>query len=329
MIKQISEKFKFRLQDKTLVIIDWANVHGWFSSPKSRSYLGWEVDPKRLFEYLSTYSKITDKRLYHGVEIGNKRSEGFGTEAEEIGFTFIKKEVKWVPVYLNEQNHFKKVVKKLFDVLDKVKTTNSEIATKLYELREKIESRLADEEPDFDRGDDGQPYVVGTTPSYSKEDGVIYNEAYDLIENLDTELKALNINVDELQASLAEPVQRRKCDFDVEIARDVCNLSNEFDTLILFSGDGDYSALVDDLISKGKKVIVVFASGHKGKEYDPLQVKLEAQSKKYALFMCSVNKLRGEISLEKTIPPDFSGGRDTNNVANSDTKSQGPVNNQQ
>ena len=154
----------------------------------------------------------------------------------------------------------------MFDILDKVKTTNSEIATKLYELREKITNRLADEEPDFDRGDDGQPYVAGTTPPYSKEDGVIYNKAYDLIENLDAELKALNINVDELQTSLLEPVKRRKCDFDVEIARDVCNLSNEFDTLILFSGDGDYAALVDDLISKGKKIILVFAPGHKGKD---------------------------------------------------------------
>lgn len=327
MTNQISEKFKFCLRDRTLVIIDWANVYGWFSNPKSKSYLGWKVDQKRLFEYLSTYPEIIDKRLYHGIEIGNKRSEYFGEEAEAIGFNFIRKEVKWVPVYLNEQNHFKKVVKKLFDVLDKVKITNSEIATKLYELREKIESRLADEEPDFDRGDDGRPYVVGTTPPYSKEDGVIYNEAYDLIENLDAELRALNINVDELQASLAEPVQRRKCDFDVEIARDACNLSNEFDTLILFSGDGDYAALVEDLISKGKKVIVVFASGHKGKEYSPLQIKLEAQSKKYTLFMCSVKKLKEEIVLENNIPPDFSGGRDISNVADSDTKSQGSVDN--
>ena len=328
MSRENNKEFIFRLKDRTLVIIDWANVYGWFSNPESRSYLGWGVDPKRLFEYLSTYSEITDKRLYHGVEIGNKRSEDFGTEAKNIGFTFIKKEVKWVPVYLNEQNHFKKVVKKLFDVLDKVKTTNSEIATKLYELRTKIENRLADEEPDFDRGDDGQPYVVGTTPSYAKEDGAIYNDAYDLIENLDAELKSLNINVDELQASLLEPAKRRKCDFDVEIARDVCNLSNDFDTLILFSGDGDYAALVEDLISKDKKVILVFAPGHKGKEYEPLQEELVKNGKKYALFICTVEHLREQISVENNIPADFSAGRDIDNIAGSDTKSQGSVDNQ-
>ncbi|PIT93134.1 MAG: hypothetical protein COU06_01455 [Candidatus Harrisonbacteria bacterium CG10_big_fil_rev_8_21_14_0_10_38_8] len=296
MNKEENKKTIFRLKDRTLVIIDWANVYGWFSNPKSRSYLGWEVDPKKLFKYLSTYPEITDKRLYHGVEIGNKRSEDFGDEIQNIGFTFIKKDVKWVPVYLNEQNHFKRVIKKLFDVLDKVKVTNSEIATKLYELRTKIEKRLADIEPDFDRGDDGEPYVVGITPSYAKKDGAIYNEAYDLIENLDTELKSLNINVDELQASLLEPTKRRKCDFDVEIARDVFNLSNDFDTLMLFSGDGDYAALVEDLISKDKKVILVFAPGHKGKEYEQLQKELVIKGKKYTLFICTVKHLKDQIS---------------------------------
>lgn len=324
MTKQVSEKFKFRLRDKTLVIIDWANVYGWFSNPKSRSYLGWEVDQKRLFEYLSTYSEIIDKRLYHGVEIGNKRSEDFGAEAEAIGFTFIKKEVKWIPVYLNEQNHFKKIVQRLFDVLDGVKITNSEIATKLYELKEKIESRLATREQDFDS--DGS--VQGEYPPYAPADQKVYDSAYELIEELDTELKKLNINIEELQQDLLEPAKRRKCDFDVEIARDVCNLSNEFGTLILFSGDGDYAALVDDLISKGKKVILVFAPGHKGKEYEPLQEELMEKSKKYALFICTVEHLKDDISSKNNIPPDFSGGRDTSNVADSDTKSQGSVDNQ-
>lgn len=302
MTKQDSEKFKFRLRDKTLVIIDWANVYGWFSNPKSRNYLGWEVDQNRLFEHLSAYPEIIDKRLYHGVEIGNKRSEDFGAEAEVIGFTFIKKEVKWVPVYLNEQNHFKRVVKKLFDVLDGIKTTNSDISTKLYELSIKIKSWLTDREPDLDIDD--------------------------LIEKLDTELKKLNINIEELQQDLLEPARRRKCDFDVEIARDVCNLSSSFDTLILFSGDGDYAALVEDLISKGKKIILVFAPGHKGKEYEPLQESLKSKGKGYALFICTVEHLKDDISSKNNIPADFSTGRDTNNVADSDTKSQGSVDNQ-
>ena len=134
-------------------------------------------------------------------------------------------------------------IQKLFNVLDVIKTTNSDISTKLYELREKL------------------------------EDQKVYDSAYELIEELDAELKKLNLNIDELQQQLYEPVKRRKCDFDVEIARDVFNFSNYFESLILFSGDGDYAALVEDLtINKGKKVIVVFAPGHKGKEYEKISV---------------------------------------------------------
>ena len=193
------------------------------------------------------------------------------------------KEVKWVPVFLNEQNHFRKVVKKLFDVLDGVKVTNSDIANKLYELRKKIENRLGEERPDFD-------------------------EAYDLIDNLDKELKKLNFNIEELQQNLLEPAKRRKCDFDVEIARDVCNFSNDFGTLILFSGDGDYAALVEDLISKGKKIIVVFAPGHIGKEYDKLNQLLVEKGQKYRLFLCTVDNLKEDITLENNHPTDCSAG---------------------
>lgn len=287
MSNEPKEEFKFRLSSKTLVIIDWANVYGWFSRPKSKTYLGWEVCPERLFNYLSTYSEIIDKRLYNGVEIGDERSEVFGAKVGSLGFNFIKKEVKWVPVYLNEQTHFKKIVRELFNTLDGVKITNSDIATKLYELKGKIKSQQD-------------------------------QKVYELIDESDTELKKLNFKIEELQQHLLEPVERRKCDFDVEIARDAFNLSKDFECLILFSGDGDYSALVEDLIvEKGKKVIVVFAPGHIGREYDKLTEFLTEKGLKYRLFLCTANKLRNEISLETNIPPDFSGGRDVSNIPES------------
>lgn len=313
----ISEKFRFKLRGKTLALIDWANVYGWFSDPKSKSYLGWKVDPKRLFDYLATYPEIFDKRLYFGVETGKEWSEKLQTDFKEIGFGLQSKEVKWVPVSL-DKSHFKKIVKELFDVLDGIKITNSEIATKLYELREKIENRLGDEEPDFDVGDDGQPYVTGTYPAYAKEDAVLYKGAYDLIEELDDELKKLNLSIDEMQKNLSEPVMRRKCDFDVEIARDAFNLSKNFEQLVLFSGDGDYAALVEDLVGKGKKVILVFAPGHKGKEYEELSEKLK-RAGTGGLFVCTVNSLKADICEgENNIPADFSAGRDTDTVPDQD-----------
>ena len=282
MTIQYQENFKFQLCGKTLVIIDWANVYGWFET------LGWEIDPKKLFDYLSTYPEIYDKRLYHGVEVGNTRSEKFKSDVETIGFSHNSKEVKWVPVSLN-RSHFKKIIKELFDVLDGIKKTNSEIATKLYELKGKIEKQLA---------------------LSSEQDSV-----YSMIEELDSELKKLNQNIDNLQKNLSEPVLRRKCDFDVEIARDVFNMSATFDHLVLFSGDGDYVALVDDLISKGKKVILVFAPEHKGREYIPQK----------GLFMCTVNNLKQHICSETNIPTDFSVGRDSSMVTDDNENSQVPI----
>jgi len=77
--------------------------------------------------------------------------------------------------------------------------------------------------------------------------------------------------------------RRRKCDFDVEITRDALNNTNDFQTFILVSGDGDYAPLIDDLINKGKKTILIFAKGCKGKEYGDF---------KKGLFLCSVAKIR-------------------------------------
>lgn len=287
-----AEKFKFRLLNRALVVIDWANVYGWFSEPKSKKYLGWKVDHKKLFDYLSRYEEIIDKRFYFGVEEGKEWSEKFKEEIESIGFNLQAKAVKWVPVSLGE-SHFKKVVKELFDVLDGVKITNSEIATKLYELQQKIEDRLSDVEPDFD----GEGNVQGEYPSYPAKDETIYKTAYKLIEELDIELSDLNSGINELQKQMLEPVRRRKCDFDVEIARDVFNLSDTFDHFILFSGDGDYSALVEDLIiNKGKKVIVVFAPWHIGKEYGKLIEKFKENKLEYRLFLCNVGWIKEFIS---------------------------------
>jgi uncharacterized LabA/DUF88 family protein len=100
-------------------------------------------------------------------------------------------------------------------------------------------------------------------------------------------LKELNIDIDDLQKYLIKPVNRRKCDFDVEISCDVYNNLNRLNTFLLFSGDGDYAYLVEDLIKKGRKVIVVFGPGHKGKEYDKI---------KKGLFLCSVDKLKNFIA---------------------------------
>jgi uncharacterized LabA/DUF88 family protein len=48
-----------------------------------------------------------------------------------------------------------------------------------------------------------------------------------------------------------------KCNFDVEIALDAMKKIEQYDTVMLFSGDSDFGKLLSYFKSKGKKVIVV------------------------------------------------------------------------
>lgn len=259
----IEKKRAFILEGKTLVIIDWANVYGWFDD------LGWEIDPDKLFEFLNYYPEIYQKNFYFGKDDGNIKTDDLRQEIERIGYNVISKEVKWIPVYL-EKSHFKKVIRKLFDTLDKLKMSNSEISNKLYEITKKVENL-----PKTSIGEKGVAYNLSNEKQL--------REIYDLIDGLDKILKNLNIDIGNLQHQLIRPVRRRKCDFDVEISCDVYNSLNQMKVLMLFSGDGDYAALVRDVIKKGRRAIVVFGPGHKGKEYDDITK---------GLFLCSVNKLK-------------------------------------
>ncbi|MDD3101780.1 MAG: NYN domain-containing protein [Patescibacteria group bacterium] len=259
-----NKKFKLKIKKRTLLIIDWANVWGWSKTLK------WEVCPQKLFKFFDR-PKIIDKRFYYGVEKGQPKSENFELEIKNIGFTPIFKEVKWIPVLLEEQSHFKKIVKDLFNVLDNVKNTNSNISNKLYELIKKI-------------NDLSETSVGNNKESFNLSSEKSLKEIFDLIEELDIDLKNLNIEIGGLQENLKLPVRRRKCDFDVEITRDALNAQDNYDTLLLFSGDGDYSALTADLIAKGKKVILVFASDHLGKEYREIKSNL--------FYACLIDNLR-------------------------------------
>lgn len=58
----------------------------------------------------------------------------------------------------------------------------------------------------------------------------------------------------------------KKGDLDVDLAIDVFKHMNEFDTCILMSGDSDFAGLVDELKTRGKRVIVMSTKGHISRE---------------------------------------------------------------
>ena len=79
------------LKGKTAVFIDWANVYGWSKSLKR------EIDPAKLLAHLKTYQEIIDIRLYFGEDTHPKSIE-FLQNAEHLGYSIIRKPVKYIPV---------------------------------------------------------------------------------------------------------------------------------------------------------------------------------------------------------------------------------------
>jgi uncharacterized LabA/DUF88 family protein len=58
----------------------------------------------------------------------------------------------------------------------------------------------------------------------------------------------------------------RKANFDVEIAVEAMKRVNQYESLVLFSGDSDFEYLLKELKKQGKKVFVVSLKYHIAKE---------------------------------------------------------------
>ena len=78
---------KLKLDGKTVVFIDYANVYGW------RDELKKPVDPKKLFEYLKKYPEIEKIYFYYGQD-NNPQSKKFLKEIKNLGYNLVSKLVK-------------------------------------------------------------------------------------------------------------------------------------------------------------------------------------------------------------------------------------------
>lgn len=102
------------------------------------------------------------------------------TEIKNIGFDISPKKVKWVPVLLENQSHFKKIVNNLFDILNIIKIRNSEISNNLYKLVSKIKK------------------IEEDNNANNRE----VEEIFESIEDIDYILDRLNIDIDDLKKTL-------------------------------------------------------------------------------------------------------------------------------
>lgn len=281
---QEKKEFSFYLYDKpTLVIIDWYSLYNRYR----------DIDLQLFFDYLKQYKDIYQVRFYQGTIEGKEWSEKTIQDARTIGYEVITKPSKYITIDLNKEKHLERILTVLKSLLNEIPYKNNEIANKLYSVIEKI-----------------------------KNDGGLYSDAIGLIGEVDLILKSLNTNVDIFKDEINKPIKKPKCDFDAEIAKDIILDINNFENLILFSGDGDFASTVEYLIKKrNKKVFVVYPQGSFG-EIDYRNFKLirvlEENKREYERgFVCRpVDHLI--MSFTKKEPTDFSVGPDVDNIAKPD-----------
>jgi len=89
MKQKIDQPFKLKLQGKTAVFIDWANVYHWKDSLKKI------VDLKKLYRYLLTYKQIKEINFYFGTDV-HPASKGQIKRAQQIGCRVVTKPVKYI-----------------------------------------------------------------------------------------------------------------------------------------------------------------------------------------------------------------------------------------
>ncbi len=105
---------------------------------------------------------------------------------------------------------------------------------------------------------------------------------------LNKQLKALN-------ASGEYYIEERKCNFDVEIGRDILldHAKNGTDTFVLWSGDSDFAEPLEELLKDGKRVIVFSTARRVASELNELR--------KQGLLIFDIQKIRDYICRKEEI----------------------------
>lgn len=76
------------LSGETKVYIDYANVRPWSEK------LGWHIDPKRLKQFLDSFSEVSESSIYQGTLRGDNKSEEEIRDLKHFGYRVRTKDVK-------------------------------------------------------------------------------------------------------------------------------------------------------------------------------------------------------------------------------------------
>lgn len=112
-------------------------------------------------------------------------------------------------------------------------------------------------------------------------------------------IRLLNDHLRELNKKGTTYLEDKKCNFDVEIGRDmiVDPVIGKFDVYSLWSADSDFADPVSDLLRAGKKVVVFGTSGLVSRELNQLR--------KDGLQIFDVKKIREFICWSRELPEEL------------------------
>lgn len=117
-----------------------------------------------------------------------------------------------------------------------------------------------------------------------------------LLRKYDSEtIKYLNLKFKEFNLKGEYFIEDRKCNFDVEIGRDMLiDVEREnADTFVLWSGDSDFVEPLSYLLENGKKAIVFATSGYVSSEFNVLRAS--------GLFIFDIKKIKNFICWKREI----------------------------
>ncbi len=110
-------------------------------------------------------------------------------------------------------------------------------------------------------------------------------------------IEYLNKKFEEMNKRGIYTIEDRKCNFDVEMGRDILldHERNSVDTFVLWSGDSDFAEPVERLLDDGKKVLLFATARRVSAELNNLQKK--------GLFIFDIQKIKNFICWKKEITP--------------------------
>jgi uncharacterized LabA/DUF88 family protein len=268
--------------------VDWFNIWN-----KHRG-----IDLKILFEYLKKYPEIQQVRFYQGTIEGKEWSLKIIEEARLAGYEVITKRSKYIKIDIRKEGHMQRIMEMLEQLLSSISQKNSDIANKIYTFKSEFEKKRAE----------------------SRNTEELYEDFFALVDELDEDLRKLNINIEEFKKEIEQPIRKPKCDFDAEIAKDIALNIENFNNLILFSGDGDFASTVEYLVKeRAKRVFVMFAQGGFGeidyRDFGLIKDNDDGKREFEKGFSCfPVSYLLDKIT--KKEPADCSAGPDLTTIAN-------------